>query len=162
MATPLVSAGRKAATRALFLLGIILASTRPASAELGGGLDSVYRDSARMNASIQVRNAERYRIYEITTAAGTTVREFVSPTGTVFGIAWEGHFVPEMKQLLGASFEPYSTAVRAQTSKYAGRRPLSIHSPTLVFESAGHMGWYYGRAYIPEIVPQGSTQQEIR
>ena len=43
----------------------------------------MYRDSARMNASIQVRNAERYRIYEITTAAGTTVREFVSPTGTV-------------------------------------------------------------------------------
>jgi hypothetical protein len=145
----------------LRLLAVVIASTRPAAAELGGNIDSVYHDSAHMAANVQVRNAEHYRIYEITTSVGTTIREFVSSDGMVFGIAWEGPFAPEMKQLLGKNYEEYEKAIRAATTKY-GRRPLSIHLQGLEFETGGHMAWYVGRAYIPLMMPSGAKPQEIR
>src|SRR5580700_4589541 len=84
---------------------IIFASSSPTMAELGGGSASVYRDSEHMTGSVQVRSGEQYTVYEIRTSTGTIVREFVSPNGTVFAVGWEGHFVPEMKQILGTYFE---------------------------------------------------------
>ena len=140
----------------------ILTLSAPASAELDGGLASVYRDTAQVNGRVLVTNADHYTIYEIKTSTGTTIREFVSPGGTVFGIAWAGRFLPDMNQFLGTYFDQYSAAVRAQTKKYVGRRPLEIHLPNLVFESSGHMGWYYGRAYIPQSVPKQVKAEEIR
>lgn len=145
----------------LRLLVVVIAATYPAAAELGGNIDSVYRDSAHMSANVQVRLAEHYRIYEITTSVGTRIREFVSSDGRVFGIAWEGPFAPEMKQLLGKNYEEYEKALRAATTKY-GRRPVSIHLQGLEFETGGHMAWYIGRAYIPLMMPSGATLQEIR
>ena len=142
-------------------LSVILASSVPALAELGGSLTSVYRDAEHTNGTMEVRNGHQYTIYEIKTSTGTMIREFVSPNGTVFGIAWEGGFVPEMKQLLGAYFEQYSAAAQAATPKYLGRRPLNIRLPTLVFQTGGHMGWYYGRAYLPPSVPQEANMEEI-
>jgi hypothetical protein len=140
----------------------ILALSLPASAELDGGLASVYRDTAHVNGSVLVRSEEHYTIYEIKTSTGTTIREFVSPGGTVFGIAWAGRFIPDMNQFLGIRFDQYSAAVKAQPRKYSGRRPLQIHLSNLVFESSGHMGWYYGRAYVPQSVPKQVRAEEIR
>jgi hypothetical protein len=149
----------------LILLGtlsVLLVASVPASAELGGGVSSVYRDLEHTNGTIQVRNKQQYIIFEINGPTGTTVREFVSSDGTVFAIAWEGRFIPEMNQFLGTYFDQYSAAVKAQTRKYVGRRPLEIHLPNLVFESNGHMGWYYGRAYIPQTVPKQARVEDIR
>jgi hypothetical protein len=89
------------------------------------------------------------------------VREFVSPSGGVFAVSWEGRFIPEMKQILGTYFEKYSQAVQAATTTYAGRRPLSIHLPSLVIETGGHMGWYYGRAYLSQSLPQGASLKDF-
>jgi hypothetical protein len=101
-------------------------------------------------------------IFEIDGPTGTTVREFVRPDGMVFAIAWEGRFVPEMYQFLGSYFDKYSAAVKAETREYVGRRPLDIHLPDFVFQSNGHMGWYYGRAYLPQNVPKEARLEEIR
>jgi hypothetical protein len=140
---------------------VLLLSVR-VSAELGSGPSSVYRDAERLNGSVRVRNAAQYSIYEITDSNGTVIREFVSLTGAVFGISWQGRFVPEMRQLLGIHFGQYSAAVQAKTAKYAGRKPLHIDLPDLVFENSGHMGWYYGRVYVPQSVPEGARVEDIR
>jgi uncharacterized protein DUF2844 len=152
-------------TRRWFLLPLtilfIFALSLPASAELGAGIASVYLDTAHVNGTVLVTDAEHYTIYEIRTSTETTIREFVSSSGIVFGIAWEGRFIPEMNQFLGTHFDQYSAAVKAQTKQYRGRKPLEIHLSNFVFESNGHMGWKYGRAYVPESVPKQVRVEDI-
>lgn len=145
----------------LWALLTIHALSPPASASLGGDLDSVHRDEMHVKGDLQVMNEQRYTIYEIRISTGTSVREFISPAGVVFGVAWEGPIVPELQQLLGAYFQKYSEAVQAQKSKYISRRPLRIHLPDLVFETGGHVGSYYGRAYVPQNVPEEVRTEEI-
>ena len=142
-----------------FLIVIALAS--PASAALGGDFASVDKDVRYTRGSLSIRNAGGYNVYEIGSPLGTTIREFVSPTGTVFAVTWEGPFVPEMRQVLGAYFDRYSEALHAAAGKSRGRGPLRVQQPGLVFEIGGHMGWFYGRAYVPQNVPTKATLANI-
>jgi hypothetical protein len=83
------------------------------------------------------------------------VKEYVSPAGKVFAITWRGPFIPNMQQLLGTYFDQYAQAAKAQRESHYGHRPLNIQQPDLVFQNGGHMHSYFGRAYVPGMVPQG-------
>jgi hypothetical protein len=56
-------------------------------------------------ALLRIAQTGPYAMHEIRTAAGTNVRQFVSPSGTVFGVAWDGPWQPDLHQLLGAYFD---------------------------------------------------------
>lgn len=144
--------------RTLVLIGGL---SLPAFGSLGGGLDSPHRDSVHVSGSLRVAIGECYTVYEIRISSWAIIREFVSPAGIVFGVAWEGQFVPDLKQFLGSYFQEYSAAARGERSSYIGRRPLRIRKPNLVFESGGHLGSYYGRAYDPQNVPDTVKEEEI-
>jgi len=149
----------------LALVGIafmMLAVSFPALAALGGDVNSVQEDQAHMKGSLQIHPAAAYSVHEITTSTRTVVREYVSPEGKVFGVAWQGPFVPDMQQLLGTSFQQYSAAVQANRDTHARRKPLNIQEPGLVVQTSGHVRAYSGRAYIPEMVPQGVSAETIR
>lgn len=141
---------------------MILELCFPAFAALGGNVDSVQADEAYMKATIKIAQANAYAVHEIKAPTGTVVREYVSPTGRVFGVAWQGPFVPEMRQLLGAYFDRYSEAAKAQRESHVERRPLDIQEPGLVVQTAGHMRAYYGRAYDPELLPAGVSANDVR
>jgi hypothetical protein len=124
---------------------LTLALGSPAFASLGGNLSSVETDGAQMKAQ-----------------TGTVVREYVSPEGRVFGVTWQGPFIPSMQQLLGTYFKQYTAGVKAQHDAGPGRRPLSIQQPNLVVHNTGHMRSFYGRAYDPGLLPEGITANTIR
>jgi hypothetical protein len=142
----------------LFLMMFCL----PATATLGGDLSSVQADTAHLKGAVKIQQMDGYSVHQITDARGTAVREYVAANGKVFGLAWQGPFLPEMKQILGAYLPQYSTALSEQHAKYVGRRPVSIHQPGLVVEMSGHMRAYYGRAFVPSLVPQGLDTGEVR
>jgi hypothetical protein len=105
-----------------------------------------------------------YVMHEITSGAGNVVREFVSPAGVVFGVAWEGQFPPDLQQLLGPYYQQAQRAEQAATPKQQPRRrgaPVVIESPGLVLYETGHMRSFHGQAYIPQLVPQGVQVSEI-
>jgi hypothetical protein len=133
-------------------LGAILFCA-PAFATLGQDVLSVQSDSARLKSAVMVRPGMSYSIHEMQTAEGTTVREFVSPAGIVFGVAWHGTFTPDLRQLLGQYFDPYVQAVqgRSRISHHA----VHIEAGDLVVESAGHMRFIVGRAYLRDKLPAG-------
>jgi Protein of unknown function (DUF2844) len=131
-------------------------------AVLGGDTSSVHSDVARMKGTLRVHQDESYIVHEIKADTGTVVREYVSPTGTVFAVSWAGAFVPDMQQLLGAYFQQYSAAVKARKASYVGRRPINIHEPGLVVQAGGLMRAYSGRVYIPGLVPEGVKAEDIR
>jgi len=140
----------------------------PALAALGGDQTSVATDMAKMKASVKVTSTKAYTVHEIKSTNRIVVREYVSPEGKVFGVAWQGPFMPDLQQILGTYFEQFSVA--AQEAKRAedarrpsyGRRPLSIQQPGLVVENSGHLRAYTGRAYDPELLPQGVTAEAVR
>jgi hypothetical protein len=134
----------------------------PVFAALGGNLDSVYSDQAHMNAILKVTQASSFAVHELRTPTGTVIREYVSAEGRVFGVAWEGPFVPNMQLILGSYFQHYSEAAKAQRESQVGRRPLNIQEPGLVVQTAGHMRAYFGRAYDPELLPSGVSPNDVR
>jgi hypothetical protein len=147
-------------TRVL-LAALLLALPLPAMAVLGDNAASVLTDQARMKGTLRSVDNGTCVMHEITSGAGTVVREFVSPAGVVFGVAWEGQFPPDLQQLLGPY---YQQAQRAGTPEQQQRRrgaPVVIETPGLVLYETGHMRSFHGQAYIPQLVPQGVQVSEI-
>jgi hypothetical protein len=154
--------GLRAGIAAALMLGFSL----PASASLGGNVSSVESDRAQMNASVQVMQHDSYAIHEIQIPGGTVVDEYVSSEGNVFAVSWHGQFPPPMQQILGTYFQQYSAALQAKSSqtqpKVYGHRPLNIQQSGLVVQTSGHMRAHAGRAYIPGLLPQGVTVNQIQ
>ena len=133
----------------------------PALAALGGDLTSVDADRAHLKAtSLEVKPSEAYEVHPIQAPGGTIISEYVSSTGRVFAVSWHGPFIPEMQQILGSYFQQYSAALGAK--RPYGRRPLNIQVPGLVVQTGGHMGAYFGRAYLPEMLPSSLKAEEIK
>lgn len=103
-----------------------------------------------------------YTVHEMTTPTGTVVREYVSSSGRVFGVAWEGPFMPDMRQILGSYFKQFSAAAKAKRDSRPNRSLLVISEPGMVVESSGHMRAYVGRAYDPRLLPEGVHANEVR
>jgi hypothetical protein len=131
-------------------------------ASLGGDVTSVEADRAKMQASLQTMSKDLYSIHEIHAPNDLVVREFVSPMGKVFGVAWQGPSRPDMRQLLGTYFEPFANATQSQKVHRVGRGPLVIQQPGLVVQMSGHVRAFSGSAYIPQMVPAGVHAEEIR
>jgi hypothetical protein len=142
----------------LFLAALWLLAA-PAMAALGGDAASVTEDVSRLKAQLRVTSKQGYAIHELQGESGTVVREFVSSTGKVFGVAWNGPVLPDMRQVLGN----YHARLAAATN--ANRRPqgpLVINAGDLVLYSGGHMRAYTGRAYVPQMLPEGVSPDAIR
>ena len=142
------------------LLVIMLPLT--ASASLGGDVASVHQDQAHMKGTLKTTSAKAFTVHEINASAKTVIKEYVSPDGKVFAITWHSQFVPNMKQLLGTYYQQFSDAAAAQREGHYSHRPLNIEQPGLVVQNGGHMRSYYGRAYVPAMVPQGITKDDIQ
>ena len=143
------------------ILLLVISFPFEAMAALGGDVTSIETDRAQMNGKLQVRPANAYTVHEITGANQVVVREYISPAGVVFAVGWQGQFMPDMQQLLGAYFDQYSQAVKEQKASYVGRRPLNIQFPGLVVQMNGHMRSFSGHAHIPEQVPQGVRAEDL-
>jgi len=152
----------KACVGALRLLLITSLFCLPAMAALGGDLNSVQDDATQMKATVKIQHKQAYAIHQIADKNKTVVREFVSPDGRVFGVAWQGPFLPSLSQILGSYLQQYHDAVEQEHAKGPGRHPLMIHQSGLVVETSGHMRAYYGRAYVPDLLPQGVAAEEVR
>lgn len=153
-------------TRRWILAGALvcaaLADPYLASASLGGTADTVEADRARMQATVRMTRKAAYQVHELTAPNGVVVREFVSPTGIVFGVAWQGSIRPDLQQLLGGYFQHFTEVAQAQKQHQAGRRAIEVHEAGLVVEGGGHARAFVGRGYVPQLVPAGVEAGEIR
>jgi hypothetical protein len=147
----------------LLPLLIVLVFASPALAALGGTVDSVQKDQVQMKGTMRVASSTaNYTVHEIQASTGTLVREYVSPAGIVFGVAWRGPARPDLQQVFGSYYDQFIQAAKEAKSARPGRRPLNIQQPGLVVYSGGHMGNLFGKAYIPQLLPQGVTAADIQ
>jgi hypothetical protein len=138
-------------------------------ATLGDNAASVLTDQARMKGTVRSVDNQTYVMHEITATSGAKVREFVTPGGAVFGVAWEGQQPPDLQQLLGPYYQQAKQARQAlqdqnasQNAPRAHRAPVAIQTPGLVLYEGGHVRSFHGAAYIPQLIPPGVQASDIR
>ena len=158
------AAGKWAAVSA-----VLFALCAPAFGVLGDNAASVLTDQARLKGTLNSVDRQAYVMHEITASSGAKVREYVSPAGQVFGVAWEGQFPPNFQQLLGPYYQEAQQAATQQQAQESSaqqpprrRGPVVINTPKIVFVNVGHIHSFHGVAYIPQMVPQGVQASDIR
>lgn len=153
-------------------LGIVLV-THDACAVLGGApsyASSAALSQATLRAAVAASPStvsgasatpSPYTVQRTTLPTGTVVREYIAD-GTVFGIAWSGPQMPEMRTLLGTYFPQYVNDIQAQRRCQGGHGPVRMRSGELVVHSGGHMGNFSGQAFLPRTLPAGMNEADIR
>ena len=135
--------------------GLLLASG-VTHAHLGGNEASVQADGSAWQAPVTVVRGTRFTAMTHTTPEGMKVRQFLSATGLVFAVAWDGPVLPDMERLLGGYFPPYQNALQQR------KRSVRVDTPSLVVESGGMMRAFVGRAYLPDLLPAGVSAADIQ
>ena len=145
----------------LGLLVVTLGAVQPVHATLGESADSVMTDRKALSAVQAVKTShDAYTVQEISSDS-VAVREYISPSGIVFGIAWNGLTHPDLTLLLGSYTGEYQKSLQ-QTPRKRGRRFSQIKTDRIVVEKWGHMRNLRGRAYVPSLIPSGVTVDEIK
>ena len=148
-----------AAVAALGGASLITAALSPAHAALGQPAASVAADRARMKAQLRQVAGVGYTVDQITTPAGTVVKEFISPAGMVFAVSWFGPALPNLAQLLGSAY--FQTLTTAEKTHSFGHDHVQLRTPHLVVHAGGHMRQFYGLAYVPALVPANLSISDL-
>jgi Protein of unknown function (DUF2844) len=128
----------------------------PASAALGGAVESVDADRVRMQgALVRITRTDRFTLHEIQSSAGTMIREYVSPTGRVFAVSWRGAVLPDLRQVLGSYFDRYQREAGRTRRTRRARGPIAIDAGDFVVQVSGHTRSFTGRAYAVPLMPVG-------
>jgi hypothetical protein len=135
----------------------------PTFASLGGNVGTVEADRVQMKAAqLRIVRTSAYSFHELQSPAGVTIREYYGIDGTVFGVAWQGPWPPDMRQLLGAYFEQFQRANDAAKQTRRARGVLVVNDNGLVVQITGHARSFSGFAYAPGLLPQGVQPNVIR
>jgi len=142
---------------ALFLscLGLSL----PAHAGLGDKASSVTNDNAAMHGTLRSVENENYTMHEIAAGNGSVVHEYVSTSGTVFAVTYNGPTMPDFTQLL-ASYS--GRLAQAQQNRQARRQPIMIDDSDFVLHVSGRMRAFHVVSYLPSQIPAAMRADEIQ
>jgi len=140
------------------LLAVILGAF-PLWAALGEPEQSVQTDRERMAGQVRRTTFASYTLHEISTPDGRTVREYVTPGGTVFGVAWEGSTLPDLSLLLGSYFPLFQQAAASPTRRHG---PLVLQVGSLVVVSTGRQRAFRGHAYVTDLIPANVSKDVIQ
>ena len=138
-----------------------LATVPSAQATLGESVDTGMSNrtpSSAVQRAALSRNG--YTVREVRSGANV-VREYVSPSGVVFAIAWNGLSHPDLTSQLGAYAGEYQKALR-KTAVRKGNRHSQVKTDKAIVEKWGHMRNMRGRAYLPTLIPAGVNIDEIK
>jgi hypothetical protein len=152
-------------TRTMLALALLLALALPAgaSASLGGSVATVEADRVQMqSALVRITRINGYSVHEILTPTGTTIREYYSSAGIVFGVAWDGEWPPDLRQLLATYFDQYQRSVQSVRRAGKSRGRLAIDDNGLIVQAFGHARSFSGIAYAPALLPAGVTADVVR
>ena len=148
---------------AVLAIATVLAVPRAASASLGADVSSVDADRIHMRgALLRISRTDAFTIHEVQSATGTAVRQYVSPAGTVFAVAWTGPFQPDLRQLLGAYFDRFQQAAAAARRAHRGRGPLTIDDGEISVQIVGHPRNFTGVAIVKRLAPASVRADRIR
>jgi hypothetical protein len=131
-----------------------------ALAGLGESADAISHDRTALRATAEtVTPLVAYDVHEMTTEDGSRVREYVSRSGTIFAVAWNGRTKPDLSALLAAHYADY---LKAAASNHFNHHVLSISNGDFAMRIMKLPRGFTGSAHVPALLPTGTTAQDIR
>jgi hypothetical protein len=143
----------------LLTLIVVGQFARPAIAALGDDVTAVEQDRMRMHASLQVRRSTNYDVHELSTAIGSTVREFVGQDGKVFAVSWSGGWRPNLRDVMGAHYDRFIAHTRG---KRQARGPVRIELPGMVVFMGTYLRTSFGHVYLTDQLPAGFSPEGLQ
>ena len=140
-------------------LALLCSAPAPVRAALGDTETSVSTDMARFKASRRITTHGSFTVHQLQTAENSIIREYISPAGAVFAVSWQGPYKPSMRLLLGPHFDHYASAPRTAGST---RSQLRIDQPNLVVHAVGHIRYFAGVAFVPQLMPADVTEKDLQ
>lgn len=148
------------------LIGAMVAAlASPAMAALGQAPSrseaSSTASGARILAVVPTARMGLYTVQETRLENGTTLREYVTPAGQVFAVAWQGPVLPDLDVLLGTYFNTFK--LETEQARQLGRlgSPVNMTRDGLVVRSNGRMRNFFGHAYAIELIPAGVAIKDV-
>ena len=132
-------------------------------ASLGANITTVDADRQKMQgALLRIVRTDGYQLHEIRSAAGVNIREYADASGTVFAVAWDGPWMPDLDTVLGTHFARYQQLLRQHQLSKKARGNVLIDEPDLYVQMSGRMRAFTGRAIVPSLMPSGVQREAIR
>lgn len=154
------------ASRRTLLFGAAAVLLTPAArATLGEDLASVQADALRLGAARRANaNATpQFQVQVLTLPGGGHIRQFATPEGRVFAVAWNTPAKPRLDTLLGTHFAAYAEGGRQAQAQRAGvSHTARIAQGDLVVESTAHLNAHVGRAWLKSLWPAGLGIDALR
>jgi len=143
------------------LAALLLPAT--AFASLGGTIASVETDRVNTrSALIRIQRVGGYSVHEMLSPTGTSIREYYGTDGVVFGVAWDGEWTPDLRQLFGNYFNRYQQAAATARQAHKGHNRVAVDDSDLIVQAAGHSRSSAGIAYVRSLVPAGVSVDVVR
>ena len=117
------------------------------------------QQSAPPSTAAGTVSAAPYTTHRSVDANGVTIREYVLPGNVVFAVTWDGPVRPDMSALLGSYFPNFTNAA-AERARGVG--PMIEHNGEFHIESAGRAGRFFGKAYLPRLVPANVRVEQLQ
>ena len=98
---------------------------------------------------------------ESTDANQIRVRQYVSSSGQVYAVSWDGPAMPDVAVLLGTWFDRYRQEASAALPNASGLHSSRVSSSDLMVETAVRLRDFSGRAWLPSALPAGVAAADI-
>ena len=144
-------------------LALALLGATPAQAVLGEDVASVQADQLRLSAVRRMNRTLDAEVQVLTLADGSSIRQYLTPSGRVYAVAWNTRSKPRLDQLLGAHFADYAAGGRLAMQRRAGvHHQAVVEQGELVVESSAHLNAHVGRAWLRSLLPSAAARDAIR
>jgi hypothetical protein len=138
----------------------LLLAAGAAQAGLGDAKGTMRADGVALAAQATTTlSMPAYDRTEMTTADGTSVREFSARDGTVFAVDFSGPSMPDLKTVLGKHYESYVTAARVRRGNH---HVVSLTTDDAVITIVRLPRGFTGHAHLPAAVPAGVDVETLR
>lgn len=141
-------------------LSLFIYTATPVFAVLGESSTTVEQDRQRLNAAVKKQARTGYTVH-VLEAQGGSIREYASPAGVIYGLAWNHRTgVLDLKTLFGSYYEEYSQALATEPRPH--QRANRITTEHLIVERGGRMGAVWGRVWVRPLLPPGMSGDHIQ
>lgn len=153
----------------ILLLGLVLAGSASEGVAALGKVPSTFSAASsaspapgpRILSATSTARSSLYTLHEVQLENGTTVREYATPAGLVFALAWRGPVLPDLSALLGDYFDTFKVETDQTRTRASRGSPVNIERDGLVVRSNGRMRNFFGHAYAPSLVPAGVNINDV-
>jgi hypothetical protein len=139
-----------------FFIYIFLLSFSQAEAKLGD-----HHSQLQLRKMNQTQSSSLYTT-STSQLEDAIITEYLNSSRQVFAVTWVGTFHPDESKIFGASYLDNYNQNEKLAHIRGQRNSLQIKNSNLVVKKSGHMGDLRGKAYDPNLVPNGLDINEIK